>query len=242
MFSYAFDWLYLTPSGKAGLLFRSQHALSSFQHQSDPILCTPNISATYYQLAFQAATILIHRPFFSEPIGTPTLSIALKAGTKAAMEISRIIRDARKTSSLADYPQHAINYIVCAAVIHLMNATCGRTSIGRRSANNLRACMDALGDMGQRWKYRQQKAILFLREMAHKWKVVWAVPIQYSAPLVAETNPPQWSDGPMSTTSLETPEQDFSMWRVGGDEAGLDPESYLRITSELGWLFNSELQ
>jgi hypothetical protein len=96
--------------------------------------------------------------------------------------------------------------------------------------------------MGQRWKYRQQKAILFLKEMAHKWKVVWALPIQHSAPLVAEANPPQRSEGLVNTTSLETPEQDFSMWQVGDDGGGLDPKSYLRVTSELGWLFNSELQ
>ncbi|KAL1791752.1 hypothetical protein ACET3X_009503 [Alternaria dauci] len=240
--TYAFDWPHLTSSRKADLLSRSQNALSSFQQQSDPILRQPNTSAIYYQLAFQAATILIHRPFFSEPIGTPTLSIALKAGTKAALEICHIIRSVKKTSSLADYLQHAINYIVCAAVIHLMNATCGRTALGRRSANNLGICMDALGDMGPRWKCRQQKAILFLRKMAHKWKVVWALPLQHSAPLVAEADPPSQSEGFASTTDLEMPEQEFSIWQFGDDGGGMEPEGFLRVTSELGWLFDPELQ
>ena len=80
-----------------------------------------------------------------------------------------------------------LNYIVCAAVIHLLNATGGRTTLGRRSAANLKICIDALTAMRKRWKIRQEASFGFIRELAHKWKVVWALTIHLSSPLAMDS-------------------------------------------------------
>jgi hypothetical protein len=100
--------------------------------------------------------------------------------------------------------------------------------------------MDGLGDMGRRWSFRQQAAIRFWKEMAHKWKVVWALPIQHSAPLMADVEEHQSTGVLGDTMAYETPGRDFYMWQSGHVDGGLDPESYQCVTSELGLLFDFE--
>ncbi|PVH80842.1 hypothetical protein DL98DRAFT_417625, partial [Cadophora sp. DSE1049] len=82
----------------------------------------------------------------------------------------------------SDASDSTMNYVVCAAAIHLLNATSGRTGLGRRSAGNLKICMDTLLAVGDRWDSRKDTSIRFIRKLAHKWKVVWALPLQFSAP------------------------------------------------------------
>ncbi|KAL3421939.1 fungal specific transcription factor domain-containing protein [Phlyctema vagabunda] len=247
--TYAFDWPRLTPQGKKDLLLRSKNALFSFHQESDPALHGLAPSAIHYQLAFHAAVILIHRPFFSEPICTPTLPIALQASTNAALEICRILRYIKNNFSLVDYPPHVINHIICAAVIHLMNATCGKTSFGKRSANSLKTCIHALLDMGRRWKVRQETAIRFLQELAHRWKVVWALPMQFSAPLTGEKGNSSIVGRTTDTANEAIGTEGSNPRPYQQDDVALGIETYSGISgyfesivgvSELGWLFNTE--
>ena len=145
---------------------------------SDSVIC--------FQLAYHTAVILIHRPFFGDSEGSQTKIQALQAATGAATAICRLLREYQKSHTLHSLPPQTMNYIVCAAVIHLLNATCGRTSLGRRSTGNLNTCMDALLVVGNRWASRLSTSIRFIRELAHKWKVVWALPLQFCAPLIIQ--------------------------------------------------------
>lgn len=170
---------------------RSHEALLSFQRDSHPDLrgspSDASESVICFQLAYHTTVILIYRPFLGDPPESQTLSLALQSATYAAMSTCRILREVRRTRRLQEFPPQIMNYIVCAAVIHLLNATCGRTRLGRRSSGNLKLCIDVLVDVGNRWPIRKRASIRFIQELAHKWKVVWALPLQFSAPLSRES-------------------------------------------------------
>lgn len=133
-----------------------------------------------FQLAYHTALLLIHRPFLNEPKGSETLSFALRSATNAAASIARIVRAYRKFRGFADTNPQIIDYILSAAVIHLLNATSGRNFLGRQSANSLRSCLDALVEIQSTWTPQASRAIRQIQELANKWKVVWALPLNLS--------------------------------------------------------------
>jgi len=134
-------------------------------------------------MAYHAAVLLIHRPFLNEPAGSFTLNFAMRCATSAAASISNIVRTYSKSSEFCIVAPQVIDYIMSASVIHLLNATSGRTALGRQSANGLKTCMNALLDMPPKWKCRVLLSIRKIQELAHKWEVVWALPLNASQPL-----------------------------------------------------------
>jgi hypothetical protein len=144
-------------------------------------------------MAYQAALLLVHRPFLNEERGSLTLNHALRSVTSAACEISRLIRACSKHTAFDDALPQVVDYILCAAVIHLLNATseretAERTTLGKQSANGLRVCLQALLKMESKWKIRAQRSIRRIQELAEKWKVLWALPISLSQPLSHRQN------------------------------------------------------
>lgn len=142
-------------------------------------------TAVWMQLSYYTALILIHRPLLNEPTHSSAGRFALRSATTAAASISRIVRMYRKTQTFRLNGPQVMDYIMTAAVIHLLNATAGKTLLGRQSANGLRSCMDALSDMQFKWATRTEAAIRRIRELALRWGVVWALPIQFSQPPAA---------------------------------------------------------
>jgi hypothetical protein len=193
---YAFGWVKLSPEERKVLVTSSHKALEDFYHEIDPRLQlrkdhVPE-SAVWFQMAYHAALLLIHRPFLNEPSGSSTLEFSLRSATSAAVSISRIIRGYRNHYGFTNVAPQVIDCILSAAVIHLLNATSGRTTLGRQSANGIKSCVEALLDMQPKWKIRVQRSIRRIQELAHRWKVVWALPIFLSKPLAQETvNPRQ---------------------------------------------------
>jgi hypothetical protein len=139
-------------------------------------------SVIWFNMAYHAAVLLIHRPFLNEPKGSYTLNFALRSATSAANSISHIVRTYSKCSNFSAVGPQIVDYILSAAVIHLLNATSGRTALGRQSANGLKTCLTALLDMDSKWKIRVELSIRKIQELAHKWSVVWALPLQVSQP------------------------------------------------------------
>lgn len=134
-------------------------------------------------MAYHAAVLLIHRPFLNEPAGSFTLNFAMRCATSAAASISNIVRNYSKTAEFCIVAPQVIDYIMSASVVHLLNATSGRTALGRQSANGLKTCMNTLLDLQPKWKGRAQLSIRRIQELAAKWEVVWALPLQASQPL-----------------------------------------------------------
>lgn len=141
-------------------------------------------------MAYHAAVLLIHRPFLNEPAGSFTLNFAMRCATSAAASISNIVRMYSKSAEFGVVAPQVIDYIMSASVVHLLNATSGRTALGRQSANGLKSCMNALLDMQPKWNSRVQLSIRRIQELAHKWEVVWALPLQASHPLQQQQQQP----------------------------------------------------
>lgn len=168
-------------------------------------------SCFLFQLAYHTAILLIHRPFLNEPKGSETLSFALRSATNAAASIARIVRAYRKFRGFADANPQTIDCILSAAVIHLLNATSGRNSLGKQSANSLRGCLNALEEIQNTSLPQARRAIRQLQELANKWKVVWALPIHLSQHLPEDTSqnhnlsdipPLEWTNGPSSISLI----------------------------------------
>lgn len=221
----------LNPGERKALVTRSHQALEEFYHGVDARLQLRKDhmpeSAVWFQMAYHAALLLIHRPFLNEPSGSSTLSFALRSATSAAASISRIIRGYRNHRGFANVAPQIIDYILSAAVIHLLNATSGRTTLGRQSANGIRSCVEALLDMQPKWNVRVQRSITRIQELAHRWQVVWALPINLSHPLVHENETQTRSLVPVNTN--QSPPHPYSI-NMHNTLAGADfwnPDQYV---------------
>lgn len=173
-------------------MLRSHEALTGFYRDSGEKLQARSEkmpdTLMWLQLSYNTALILIHRPLLNEASDSSAGRFALRSATTAAASISRIIRIYRKTRSFAISGPQVADYILTAAVIHLLNATAGKTQLGRQSANGLRSCLDALSEMQTRWAHRTEGAIRRIQELAYRWSVVWALPIQFSQPPVTNVD------------------------------------------------------
>ncbi|THV51220.1 hypothetical protein BGAL_0118g00030 [Botrytis galanthina] len=210
---YAFEWTGLKAKQRQNLLKRAHQALTDFYAGTDDKLalsktCMPQ-TFLLFQLAYYTAILLIHRPFLNEPKGSETLSFALRSATNAAASIARIVRAYRKLRGFADANPQVIDYILSAAVIHLLNATSGRNFLGRQSANSLQSCLDALVEMQSTWMPQASRAIQEIQELAAKWKVVWALPLQFSQPLTER-------EIRQDRSRIMVPVQEFSNVLTGG--------------------------
>jgi hypothetical protein len=183
----------LSSEEKSALVLQAHDALSRFHASRSSALCinktrTPSASVLFYHLAYHTSILLTHRPLLNSLSGSTSLRLALHSTTSNATSISRLIRAFRKgDNNLATAPPYLINYLLSAAIIHVFNATAGRKSrLGRASAHGLSACLEALREMRLLWKHRTSVAIRLIRELAERWKVVWAMPMQFCQPLVPE--------------------------------------------------------
>ncbi|KAL1301910.1 hypothetical protein AAFC00_006088 [Neodothiora populina] len=185
--TYAFGWAQLDRKDKTALVLRSHQSLVKFNSENDEALrlskgYMPD-SVVWLQLSYQTSLILIHRPLLDESGKSPAGRFAIQSVTTAAATITKIVRAYRRLRSFTSISPQIIDYILTAAVIHLLNATAGRTPLGRRSANGVRICVDALYEMQDRWGHRARAAFRRIQELAHKWEVVWTLPIAHSGPL-----------------------------------------------------------
>jgi hypothetical protein len=141
-------------------------------------------SVIWFQVSYQAALLLIHRPFLNEPAGSVTLGLALRSATSAASSISRILRDYQTHPGFRIVGPQIMEFVLSAAVVHLLNATAGRTKLGRQSASGLKSCLECLESMDVRWSVRVNRSVTRIRELADRWKVTWALPPHRSYPPV----------------------------------------------------------
>lgn len=150
-------------------------------------------TAVWLQLAYNAALILIHRPLLSEASNTKLGRFSLTVATTAASTISRILREFGTAQGFTTLAPQILDYVSIAAIMHLLNATSGKNRLGRQAANGLRICVHALSSMSSKWKTRSLNSLQNIQDLARRWEVVWALPLQYT-------------QIPPSNTSTSTPE------------------------------------
>lgn len=201
----------MSQTEKEKLVLHSHQTLTKFYETTNAYLHTPedrlSETAVWLQLSYQAALILIHRPLLSEASGSKAGRFSLTVATTAAAAISRTVREFGATRNFTAIAPQIIDYISIAATMHLLNATSGKNRLGRQSANGLRTCVQTLSDMTPTWERRAQDSLQHIQNLAHRWEVVWALPIQHSQVLACGARP------------LNT-EQDFG---------GLGPESHAAV-------------
>ncbi|RVX72746.1 hypothetical protein B0A52_04145 [Exophiala mesophila] len=178
---YAFGWGQLTGDERAALVLNSHQSLTGFHARIDDRLrlrrdYLPDI-AVWFQMAYHTALLLVHRPLLGEPRDRPAAQSASRLTTASALAISSMIRSYRKNKRFGSMSPQVVDYVVSAAVIHLLNATSGKKSaLGRQSMSGIRTCLDALQDMHHQWPSLSTRSIRQIQDLANRWKVVWALP------------------------------------------------------------------
>lgn len=207
------------------------------------------------EIAYNAALILIHRPLLVEASNSKAGKSSLTVATTAAAAISRLVRDLGATQEISRIAPQIIDYVSIAAIMHLLNATSGRSRLGRQSANNLRVCVQALSQMVLGWKKRASNSLRHIQNLAQRWEVVWALPLQYSQVVPLQ---PQARDSDNGPTELQTPNFydifDDAAWDIAAEtllgqeefadwdcslHSGLPPEDQI-VFEHLDWQLPGE--
>ncbi|RDW85153.1 hypothetical protein BP6252_02743 [Coleophoma cylindrospora] len=244
----AFNWRTISNEEKQALLIRSRQALLSFLRDSDERLRIDDENSPKnvicFRMAFQAALLLIHRPFICESGLGPLLQLSIRSVTAAANSITHLTRTLKKIDDFAHVPPEVIGHMTSASVIHLLNATSGKTTLGRQSVNRLATCLNALVAIRRTWDVRASTSIRFIQDLAARWKVVWALPLSLSSPLPdhMRTRPSIPLDPLISSfvdagpaTMLQATQQDMPVPIL--DQYYGEMDVYAMDSMALNWLF-----
>jgi hypothetical protein len=156
-----------------------------FYESNDRLLGSDDDSATIesltLQISWHVAMVLMHRPFLAN-CPQSMVDIANQASKTSCNAVSRAIRLYRKKSSFVKAPPFLIYHICRAALAHLQVLSASPPSIRKRCSVTLRDCTQALEEMAVTWPLRATQAVRVVCESAHRWKVIWALPIHLSSP------------------------------------------------------------
>ncbi|KAF5974286.1 regulatory protein nit-4 [Fusarium bulbicola] len=144
-----------------------------------------NLQVILLHMVYNMSLLLIHRPYLREPKDSAAHQLSVRTNMTSAHALVRLIRQYDKEANIENAPFSAVHCVLTAAVSLLLNATSTNPTIRSQSVHRFRACVDALDKM-KRWT-RARRGLLLLRELANRWKVVSALPMRHSVPLVAPT-------------------------------------------------------
>ncbi|KAF5575885.1 Nudix hydrolase [Fusarium pseudocircinatum] len=144
-----------------------------------------NLQVILLHMVYNMSLLLIHRPYLREPKESAAHQLPIRTNMTSAHAIVRLIRQYDKEAKMENAPFFAIHCVLTAAVSLLLNATSTNPTIRSQSVHRFRVCVDALDKM-KRWT-RARRGLLLLRELANRWKVVSALPMRHSVPLIAPT-------------------------------------------------------
>ncbi|KAK8903716.1 hypothetical protein ACHAPF_006384 [Botrytis cinerea] len=188
---YSFQFHELDSQSRNKLLFDAREALCTFYNkmnrqlsseQNGKSATTISLRMTYYM-----CLILVQRPLLREDPSGALHRMAVQSSNSSAVAITNLLREYRKAGCLRVAPFVVVHHVLTAAIMHLLSVTSSNGTLRKRSINRFRECIEALGEMKYAWK-RLRKAIALLQELAHRWSVVFALPMRLSYPLPA---PPQ---------------------------------------------------
>ncbi|KAH7144188.1 C6 transcription factor [Dactylonectria estremocensis] len=183
---YSFEFKGFNFTQRQRILLEAREQLLSFHRQLDPNLhltgdaYSPNL--IYLHMAYNTSQLLFHRPYLNEDRQTSPYQLALQSMSTAAGAVSRLIRDHQKVASFENAPPFIAHSILTAAIALLLGATSTDTAAKSQSIGRFRTCFKALESMQTRFS-RARRAMILLQELAQRWKIIAALPIQYSFPL-----------------------------------------------------------
>ncbi|KAH7141037.1 C6 transcription factor [Dactylonectria macrodidyma] len=185
---YSFEFKEFNFTQRQRILLEAREQLLSFHRKLDPSLHlagevhSPNL--IYLHMAYNTSQLLFHRPYLNEDRQTSPYQLALQSMSTAAAAMSRLIRDHQKVASFENAPPFIAHSILTAAIALLLGATSTESTAKNQSIGRFRTCFKALESMQTRFS-RAKRAMILLQELAQRWNIVAALPIQYSFPLDA---------------------------------------------------------
>jgi hypothetical protein len=147
----------------------------------------PNAAACLLYTLYYMSMILIHRPFLGVSQTDTVRRVAFRTMTTASNASTKVLRNLMHYHSpeiISKMPFPLVHHVLTTAVSHLINATSSDDRLRRTSASGLRTCLKALELLEGTWRARASRAIAAIQELANRWHVVTALPINFSEPLV----------------------------------------------------------
>jgi len=193
---YAFDFDDQDPHSQMQLLMSARDALLGFQHRMNECCVMPTTTTSHsipsaavclLYTSYYMSLILIHRPFLGVSHTDTVRRVAFRTMTTAANVSTKVLRSLMRYHSPEDtsrMPFPLVHHVLTTAVSHLINATSSDDRMRRTAANGLRTCLSALELLRGTWQARADRAIAAIQELANRWHIVTALPINFSEPLV----------------------------------------------------------
>ncbi|PVI00758.1 hypothetical protein DM02DRAFT_671756 [Periconia macrospinosa] len=204
--SYSFHFNKLPPFKRLQLLMDARSELQTFLHELPPEASLKQKEITQdviiLHMLHHMSYLLIHRPYLKEAPSSAARSLASKISIEAASQLVTLINSFPKakvcgsldhevssveTTDWSKAPFVVIHCILPAAISLLLNVASSSVNQVTRGQliSRFRVCLAALASMAPRW-LRARRAVVLLRQLAHRWNTVWALPIEHSAPLGQE--------------------------------------------------------
>ena len=149
-------------------------------------------STVTLHLSYHTSVMLIHRPFLRPSEGMPDAlrDLSQEAVTSSAASFTRIIRSPDISPRIPLLPFFVVHHVLTAGICHLFNATSTTDAkLRRTSGRNVKDCAEAIERLAETWPERAGQALKVLRELATRWKVVWALPMHLSNPIADNGEP-----------------------------------------------------
>jgi hypothetical protein len=193
---YTFDFDDQDPHSQLQLLMSARDALLGFQTRMNeccPMLVSitsrskPSAAACLLYTSYYMSMILIHRPFLGVSHTETVRRVAFRTMTTAANASTKVLRNLmphHSPETISKMPFPLVHHVLTTVVSHLINATSSDDRMRRTSASGLRTCLKALELLEGTWRARASRAIAAIQELANRWHVVTALPINFSEPLV----------------------------------------------------------
>ncbi|PYH94821.1 hypothetical protein BO71DRAFT_419028 [Aspergillus ellipticus CBS 707.79] len=163
---YSFDFGTLENGERYRLLLDAHETLFSFHRQLDPRVQTgtKNTSPT---------AILLH---------IKSHRLCVRSMSTAAAAMVRLIHDYERIADFDKVPLFVPHSVLTAAITLLLNATSKQQILRDQSIRRFRVCYNAIWKMRTRW-IKAKKAISLLQQLAQRWEVMIALPLQNGFPL-----------------------------------------------------------
>ncbi|KAI2786308.1 hypothetical protein POX_g08691 [Penicillium oxalicum] len=186
---YSFQFLDLDMEKRHGMLIDARERLLSFRRDLNSRLrLTKDVTEPtliFCHMSYHMSQLLIHRPYLNEPPGSHIHRLSIRSMAVEAAEIVRLIRAYERLAHFDKAPPFIVHSVQTAAITLLLNATSTEPSLKSQSISRFRVCFNALEAMSSRWQ-RARNAMTVLRELAHRWNIIKALPIRYSVPVSME--------------------------------------------------------
>ncbi|KGO74613.1 hypothetical protein PITC_002580 [Penicillium italicum] len=126
----------------------------------------------------------------------------------AAAAMVRLIHEYKKIADFDKAPPFVPHSVLTAAITLLLNSTSKLQTLRDQSIQRFRVCYNALWEMRARWT-KAKKAVSLLQQLAHRWEVMLALPLQngFPTPFASERFQPKivvMNEPQRATTNQET--------------------------------------